>query len=474
MRRHSIRALTCAWVVLMLGGLMAACSSEQSGEPAAKAKGAPVSSTRAGKAESHQPAAKPDSPGGTEHTHAEGEAAHAHEDTAGPVVALTAIERENIGLKTATAEMRPFEDVRRLPGVIKPAPDRVAVVTSRTAGKVVEIHAALGQRVEKGEDLIEVQSVEVEKLQLELLQAEARARVEVLKLETDLTQAQNRLRLAQADADRNRLLVDKGIGARKDLIAAENQLQAVQNEIAGLGRQIELARLSSRAEVEGLIRQLGLLGLPAADIERMRRERVVALLHIPAPISGTVVERPAVLGQVVEPTTTLLKLVNTSVLIAEGSAPEDLLRELRVGQAVRVTVPTYPGERFDGRITFIHPQIDPERRAAHVWAEIRNAGGRLKPDMFAQLSVVVGGGAKSLVVPATALMSAEGREFVFVETPAGFKRADVLVGARNDEYAEIKRGLSPGAAVVTDGKRQVYTVFLAARSGAPALGGHTH
>ena len=171
-------SLTGALVVLVLGGVMAACSSEQSGEPGAKAKAAPVSSTPAGKADSPQPAAKPDSPGGTEHTHAEGEAAHAHEDTAGPVVALTAIERENIGLKTARAEMRPFEDVRRLPGVMKPVPDRVAVVTSRTAGKVVDIHAALGQRVEKGEDLIEVQSVEVEKLQLELLQAEARARVE--------------------------------------------------------------------------------------------------------------------------------------------------------------------------------------------------------------------------------------------------------------------------------------------------------
>jgi len=414
-------------------------------------------------------------PGGSAATgHKDGEEAHAHDDAAGPVVALTPAEQGNIGLKTAQAELRPLEDTRRLPGVLKAAPDRVAVVTSRTTGKVVEIHAVLGQQVQKGADLIEVQSVEVEKLQLDLLQAESRARVEVLKLETDLTQGRNKLRLAEADADRNRALVDKGIGARKDLIATENQREAVQNEIAGLERHIELARLSARAEVEGLTRQLGLLGLPAADIERMRRERIVAVLHIPAPISGTVVERPAVLGQVVEPTATLLKLVDTSLLIAEGSAPEDLLRELRVGQGVRVTVPTYPGERFEGRITFIHPQIDPERRAAHVWAEIRNAGGRLKPEMFAQLSVVVGGGAKTLVVPAAALMSAEGREFVFVETPGGFRRADVLTGAKNDVHVEIKRGLSPGARVVTDGKRQVYTVFLAARSGAPALGGHTH
>jgi multidrug efflux pump subunit AcrA (membrane-fusion protein) len=94
--------------------------------------------------------------------------------------------------------------------------------------------------------------------------------------------------------------------------------------------------------------------------------------------------------------------------------------------------------------------------------------------MFAQLSVVVGGGREALVIPAAALMSEGGLEFVFTETPAGFKRTSVLVGARNDQYVEIKRGLSPGAKVVTDGKRQVYTVFLAARSGAPALGGHGH
>ena len=454
----------------MIGG----CSGEKQGatEPGGGATAASPKGKASGTAASPSASdTKEPEKGG--HGHAEGAAPH-DDDASGPVVALTAIERENIGLRTVQAELRPLEDLRRLPGVMKPAPDRVAVVTSRTAGKVVDIHAALGQRVQKGEDLIEVQSVEVEKLQLELLLAEARARVEILKLETDLVQAQNKVRLARADADRNRLLVDKGIGARKDFIAAENQLQAVQNEIAGLGRHIELARISSRAEVEALIRQLGLLGLPPADVERMRRERVVAVLHIPAPINGTVVERPAQLGQVVEPTTMLLKLVDTSVLIAQGSAPEDLLHELKVGQPVRVTVSAYPGKRFEGRLTFIHPQIDPERRVAHVWAEIRNPDGQLKEDMFAQLSVVVGGGPAALVIPAAALMSEGGLEFVFAETPAGFKRTSVLVGARNDQYVEIKRGLLPGAKVVTDGKRQVYTVFLAARSGAPALGGHGH
>lgn len=424
--------------LLLLGAVIGGCSGEKQG--ATEPGGGATAASPKGKASATAtpPSAsdkKEPEKGG--HEHAEGAAPH-DDDASGPVVALTAIERANIGLKTEAAVRRPFDDVRRLPGVMKATPDRIAIVTSRTPGKVVAIHAALGQRVTKGTDLIDVQSVEIE------------------KLETDLLQAENRLRLAQSDAERARALVEKGIAARKELIAAENQLEGVKNDI------------------EGLIRQLVLLGVPRKAIEQLRRERLVTVLHIPAPIDGTVVERPAVLGQAVEPVTPLLKIVDTSVLIAQGSAPEDLLRELKVGQPVRVTVAAYPGKWFEGRLTFIHPQIDPERRVAHVWAEIRNPEGQLKEDMFAQLSVVVGGGPEALVIPAAALMSEGGLEFVFTETPAGFKRTSVLVGARSDQYVEIKQGLSPGAKVVTDGKRQVYTVFLAARSGAPALGGHGH
>ena len=406
--------------LLLLGVMIGGCSGEKQGATE------PGSGATAG---------SPKEKSG--HEHAEG-AAPRDDDASGPVVALTAIERANIGLKTEAVERRSFDDIRRLPGVMKATPDRVAIVTSRTPGKVVLIHSALGQQVRKGTDLIEVQSVEVE------------------KIESDLLQAENRLRLAQSDAERARLLVEKGIAARKELITAENQLESVKNDI------------------EGLIRQLVLLGVPRKAIEELRRERLVTTLHIPAPIDGTVVERPVVLGQVIEPTTPLMKLVDTSMLIAQGSAPEHLLRELKVGQPVRVMVAAYPGKRFEGRLTFIHPQIDPERRVAHVWAEIRNPEGLLKEDMFAQLSVVVGGGPATLVIPAAALMSEGGLEFVFVETPAGFKRTSVLVGARNDQYIEIKQGLAPGVRVITDGKRQVYTVFLAARSGAPALGGHGH
>jgi len=409
----------------------------------------------------------------------EGAAPHAHGEAAqgeavGPVVPLSKAERENIGLKTIEAARRPLEDVRRLPALIKPHPDRVAVVTSRTPGKVIEIHVPIGKRVAKGEDLIEVQSVEVEKLEIDLIQAENKYRIERARLELEQAQAENKLRLARADADRNRALVEKGIGARKELITAESQLQSVQNEIAGLQRQLGLQAQFSQSEIEGLVRQLELLGLPAGEIERVRRERVVTRLHILAPIGGVIVERPVSLGQIIDTSTALFRIVDDSIVVAEGDAFEDLLPLVRVGQRVRLTTAASPGRVFEGALTFIHPVIDPEKRTARVWAQIPNADRVLRPDMFAQLNVVVGGGRPVVAVPVEAMLAAEGQEFVFVEREGGFARVDIVTGARSDQWVEVKRGLPAGAKVVTDGKRQVYTKLLAMRSGGAAMGGHGH
>ncbi len=404
----------------------------------------------------------------------EGEAPHAHDETEGPLVPLSAIERDNIGLKTVQATLQPLEDVRRFPGVIRPHPDRVAFVSSRTPGKIGDIHAKLGERVTKGQDLIEVQSVEVDKLQLELIQAENKYQTERAKVELELAQAENKLRMAQAEAERNRALVDKGVGARKELIAAENQLKSVQNDIAGLKRQLQLLAQASQNEITGLTRQLGLLGLPAKEIERVRREKSTTLLHIPAPLSGVVVERPVSLGQTIDPTTTLFKIIDDSIVIAQGDAFEDLLPSLQVGHRVRLTTTAYPKRVFEGTLTLIHPAINPEKRTVDVWAEIPNSDRVLRADMFVQLNVVVGGGPQVIAIPSEAMITADGEVFVFVEKDGGFARVEIATGARNDQLVAVKRGLKAGDRVVTDGKRQVYTKLLTMRSGGAAMGGHTH
>jgi membrane fusion protein, heavy metal efflux system len=106
--------------------------------------------------------------------------------------------------------------------------------------------------------------------------------------------------------------------------------------------------------------------------------------------------------------------------------------------------------------------------------EVVNPSGKLKPNLFSEMNIVLGGQGEVLAVPQEALISTEGESFVFVEEKGAFRRADVVLGARDDRFVEVKKGLLPGDRVVTDGKQQLYTQSLIARQGGAALGGHTH
>jgi Cu(I)/Ag(I) efflux system membrane fusion protein len=216
------------------------------------------------------------------------------------------------------------------------------------------------------------------------------------------------------------------------------------------------------------------LGLARGAIARIREEQMIATLHLPAPISGTIVERNVVIGQAIEPNVALMKITDASIMTVEGEAFEDTLPLLRLGQRVRVVVSTYPHEVFEGKINFISPTVNPAKRTIPVWAEVANRQGLLKQDLFAHVYVIVGEQRKSLTIPVEALISAEGSEFAFVERDGTYLRADLGLGTRNDRFIEVTRGLAAGDRVVTDGGRQLYAKWLAAKGGGPSLGGHTH
>ena len=339
------------------------------------------------------------------HTHEEGEAhEHGEGKTGTQGIKLTAEEKSNIGLKTVSADLRPMEKVLRVTGVVRSHPDREAQVSSRVAGKIISLFAKIGDSVQRGQRLAEVQSAEIQKLQVDLLQAE------------------NKLVLAKAERDRIQSLVEGKIAARKELIAAQNQYQAVLNEI------------------QGLEQQLILLGLSENAVKRTRSEKAIATFSVLAPIGGVIAERNAVLGESIEPSKVIFRVLDSSVVFVEGDAFEESLPEIKIGQNVRIRVASYPDDTFEGKISRFSPAIDPQKRTLHLWVEVTNRGGKLKPNLFADMNIVVAGGGEVLSVPADALITAEGENFVFVEEKGGFRRADVVLGARDDRFVEIKKG----------------------------------
>lgn len=373
------------------------------------------------------------------HSHEEGKTDnHHHEQEETTSLKLSPEEKANIGLKTVVADLRPIENVIRISGVVKPHPDKEAQVSSRVSGKIVGLYFKVGDAVQRGQRLAEIQSAEIQKLQVDLIQAE------------------NKLILHKAELDRIQKLVESKIAAQKELIAAQNQHQTDINEI------------------EGLTQQLILLGLPENAVRKARAEKSVSTFAVLSPLNGVVAERGVVLGETVEPSKVLFKIFDPSVVFVEGDAFEEAVPQLKVGQEVRIRLAAYSGEVFAGRITRFSPVIDPQKRTIHLWVEVANRGGMLKPNLFADMDAVVGGKKEVLAIPSDALITTEGASFVFVEEDGAFRRADVVLGAKDDRFVEVKRGLLPGDRVVTLGKQEVYTKSLMAREGGATLGGHTH
>jgi cobalt-zinc-cadmium efflux system membrane fusion protein len=384
----------------------------------------------------------------TPHTDAPGSAPHSHEEKQGETkmgkeqeaqgLKLSAEERQNVGLKTVAADLRGIEQVIRVAGIVRPHPDKEAQVSSRVSGKVAGLFSQVGDVVKRGQRLADIQSAEMQKTQVELLQAE------------------NKLTLVKAELDRIQALVESKIAARKELIAAQNQYQTVQNEIHGLEQQLII------------------LGLSESAVKKIRTEKAIATFAVVAPIGGVIAERNVVLGETVEPSKVIFKILDPSILFIEGSAFDEALPQLKIGQTVRIRLGSYPKDLFTGKIARFSPSIDPQKRVLRLWAEVPNREGKLKPNLFAEMDVVVGGGQEMLAIPLEALITAEGESFVFVEEKGSFRRAGVILGARDDRFVEVKKGLLPGDLVVTDGKQQIYTKSLMARGGGAALGGHTH
>ncbi|HBD9345530.1 TPA: efflux RND transporter periplasmic adaptor subunit [Legionella pneumophila] len=179
-----------------------------------------------------------------------------------------------------------------------------------------------------------------------------------------------------------------------------------------------------------------------------------------ASIAGIIDARNINLGQAVEPNTVLFHISNRDKLLVIAQVYEEDLGKVKVGQEVNVHVLSYPKQTFPGQVTLIEPNLDPLTRTVNVRITLDNKEGLLKPGMFVRANVILSHNKAALVVPNAALLQADNEQFVFVQNGGTYKRVDVKVGAVEDDYSEIIDGLVPGDLVVTQGNRELYTLWL--------------
>nr|WP_233579855.1 efflux RND transporter periplasmic adaptor subunit [Legionella septentrionalis] len=183
-------------------------------------------------------------------------------------------------------------------------------------------------------------------------------------------------------------------------------------------------------------------------------------IAVKAPISGVIDARNVNLGQAVEPNTVLFHISNREQLLAIVQVYEEDLGKIKRGQNVNVHVLSYQNRIFPGKVTLIEPNLDPLTRSVNVQISLENKEGLLKPGMFVRANVVLRFIKDALTIPNNAVLEIDNSTFVFVKNGTAYDRTIVSLGARDDKYSEIKKGLVPGDEVVTQGNRELYTLSL--------------
>lgn len=208
--------------------------------------------------------------------------------------------------------------------------------------------------------------------------------------------------------------------------------------------------------VEAARQKLRLWDLSDAQIREIETAgAAIRQIAVPSPASGYVVEKDVVEGAAVSPGMRLYRLAGLDRVWVEAEVYESELPKVRTGQPAVVTLSYLPGAELRGRVSLIHPQIDPESRTGRVRLSIPNrigpGGPMLKPDMYADV-VLQAQPRDVLMVPEAAVLYTGPRRIVFVDLGGGrFAPREVRLGAKNEEAFEVLAGLQAGDVVVTSG-----------------------
>ena len=198
--------------------------------------------------------------------------------------------------------------------------------------------------------------------------------------------------------------------------------------------------------------RLRLWGMSAVDIDQLAKTRAPQE-YVPfrSPANGVVVEKKIVEGSGTTAGERLFRIAAVNRVWIEAELYEADVALVRAGDAARITLPYLPGEHFEGTVSLVNPFLDGETRTARARIEIANPGEALLPGMYATVELRRELGER-IVVPASAVLHAGDRRFVFVDAGEGRLRPQrVETGLRDGERLEILSGLTPDQQIVVSG-----------------------
>jgi membrane fusion protein, heavy metal efflux system len=360
-------------------------------------------------------------------------AAELHPPQSSPAAEFRLSDAEMRALRIDEVHVQEFRAERMADGRIAYNEDRSTPVFSPHNGRVVRVLARLGEEIEVGKALLELETTDLAGAANDLLAA---------------ADAGNKARATLEQAQREERRQNSLLAAR-----AASQRDVEQARVAAVNAADDLR--SAEATVAAARGKLRVLGRTQEQIRRIEATRQVdAVVPVGSPIAGTVVQRRVGPGQWLssggsDPTFTIADL-STMWLVAavrERDAPL-----VRLDQPVEVTVGALPDQRFDARVTSIGAGLDPTTRRLTVRAEVNDPEHLLKPEMFATFHITFGEPTRSISVPANAVVHRGSEASVWVVLDGNrFVRRGIATGMLVGDMLQVTDGLNEGERVVTHG-----------------------
>jgi cobalt-zinc-cadmium efflux system membrane fusion protein len=311
----------------------------------------------------------------------------------------------------AAATQHPTTSELIVTGAVTPDVSRNIPVVSLASGRVVGIHARLGDTVQKGQLLLTVRS-------------------------DDVSGGYSNYRMAVADEilartqyERSKDLYDHGAIALNDLQVAQDTED------------------KAKIAVDTLAEHLRLLGNDP--------DKPAFMVDIFAPVSGVITDQEVTNAAAIQAfnTPSPFTISDLSTVWVVCDVYENDMASVRMGDIADITLNAYPDRKFKGKVSNIGSILDPNIRTAKVRIEVENPG-IMRLGMFVRATFRGQTTEMHTIVPASAIMHVHDRDFVYIPAPGNkFRRLEVVSGdllSDNVNLQEVKSGLQPGQQVVTN------------------------
>lgn len=334
-------------------------------------------------------------------------------------------------------------------------------ITPKIQAPVQKFYVNRGDHVKQGQLLAVLEN-------RDLIAAAAEARSTLDQAESNLRTTQGAIIpeavvKAQADVDAGRQAVEAAkriLESRQELLRQgalarrqvdEAQLTYVQANSSYLAAQEHLKALHGVSNEEQVKTATAQIAAARAHYQSLQSQ--VDYSRVTSPISGVVGDRPLFAGEVAQPGTPLLTVMDISRVVARINVPQSQAGTVRVGMPAIVTLTGGAPNELQGKVTVVSPASDPNTTTVQIWIELPNPGEKLKPGAGVHGVVIADAVKAATIVPASAILPGEegGNAILVISSDSVAHKRTVLLGIRDGDKVQVLNGVNPGETVVVVG-----------------------